>query len=387
MSETTDLSSELPASPGRIALFAVSAVALGLGLAYWLEYPRGPVCHAILTARTSYVVAPCAGTIEEWTVSEGMPVKIGDQLLRIQDQTLQRQIVDKKRQIVGFEIELQKALASAELELKWRERALESEICDIQLRSASYLKEKYNFELQRSMLNDILAGREFVIVEEADTLFQSLIIDKKTQSSQRMATVLEMELAANAAEVSAAQVEICELRQQQLTALKDALPQQVRRTQGVDVAEANLDRAKGELEQLLAEESELIINSPSMGRVGVFQCRVGDHLKPGMPIVELLDDAQRYLMVYVPSRQIPHFEIGKRVTLLFPGDQTCLGVVSSVAPQAKTCPNTTSAIGSTFSDSTVLVQVEQVGQVWPSVPVGSQVLVRPEKNSRQNKSE
>ncbi len=372
MNQKSELCPELPAPPRRIFAFGISALALGVALAIWIERPRGPQCYAILAARTTYVTAPIEGTFAEMSITEGAEIKIGDPILRLKDESLERKILDKKREIAALDSLFQQALASTELELDWRMRTLESEICDIQLRSASFLKEKYNFDLQRSMLSDVLAGRDFVMLDENNSLFQSIVESNNNSSSKRMATVLEMELAANAAEVSAAQVEICELRQKQLLSLKSSLPMHIRRTQGVDVAEANVARAKAELDQLLAEESDLMILSPSIGRVGVFQCRMGDHLKPGTPIVELLDDAKRYLVVHVPSKEIPHFALGTNVKLNFPGNEKRTGVVSTVSPQAKpSCPSDTVDI-----DTTILVHVEQTGNVWPSVPIGSQVQVR-----------
>lgn len=345
---------------------------LGVALAVWIERPRGPECNAILTARTTYISAPTEGRLSEIIIAEGTEIRIGDPIIRLSDNALERKILAKKQEIASLESTYQQSLAAAELELSWRLRTLESEICDIQLRSASFLKEKYNFELQRSMLNDVLAGSEFVMSDGNDSLFSSIILDKKQNTSQRMATVLEMELAANAAEVSAAQVEICTVRQKQLIALKESLPQSIRRTQGVDIAEMRVKSAQAELSQLLAEENDLTVTSPSIGRVGVFQCRLGDQLQPGTPVVELLDEAQRYLTAYIPSQEIASFELETEVKLLFPGNETRTGVVTNVAPQAKPCNLTDYKT----SDSTILVQIEQTGQVWPSLPIGSQVKVR-----------
>lgn len=372
MSNIKELCPELPAPPKRIFFFATGALTLGIALAICIELPRGPQCNAILTSRTTYVSAPSQGRLVELIVSEGTEIRLGDPILKLQDDSLERTILAKKQEIASLESTYQQALALAELELNWRMRTLESEICDIQLRSASFLKEKYNFELQRSMLNDVLAGNEFVLADGNDSLFNSIVIENKQNSSQRMATLLEMELAANAAEVSAAQVEICELRQKQLLSLKHTLPQHIRRTQGVDIAEGNINRAKAELEQLLAKENDLTVNSPAIGRVGVFQCRLGDHLEPGTPIVELLDEAQRYLIAYVPSKEIAAFGLETEVQLNFPGEESRTGVITNVAPQAKPC-----SVGNEGqSDTTILVHIEQTGQVWPNLPMGSQVQVR-----------
>lgn len=375
MSETTELCPELPAPPQRIIAFAGGALILGIALAIWIELPSGPQCNAVLTARTTYVSAPRDGRLAELIVVEGQEIRLGDPILRIEDESLVRKIQAKKQEIAALETTYQQALAAADLELNWRMRTLESEICDIQLRSASFLKEKYNFELQRSMLNDVLAGSEFAMVDGNDSLFESVIIDHKRAPSRRMATVLEMELAANAAEVSAAQVEICELRQKQLLELKKTLPQHIHQTQGVDIAEGNVKRAQAELEQLLSEESELTVSSPAIGKVGVFQCRPGDRLETGTPVVELLDEAQRYLLAYVPSSEIAAFSTETEVQVLFPGDQKRTGIITRIAPQANLC----SLKDVATTDTTIVVHIEQTGQIWPKLPVGAMAQVRIEQ--------
>ena len=363
---------ELPAPPGRIVLFSIAALALGVGLAFWIESPRGPECHGVLMARTTYITSKAEGILLKLAIDEGASVRIDDPLVEIVDDSLDRQISSKTQEIAALQSELQRTLAATELEMTWRLRTLESEICDIQLRSASFLKEKYNFELQQSMLNDVLAGDEFAMANATDSLFKSVVIDEHMTPGTRMATVFEMEMAANAAEVSAAQVEICDMRQKQLEELRDAIPSQIRTTQGVDVAEANLARAQSELDELQHEQRQLTIVSPSIGRVGVFHHHPGDQVKPGDRIVELLDDSQRYLLVSVPSYHITEFAIDTPVALEFPGKQLRTGRVTNVAPQTQP----SQSFNVLKDDSTILIHVEPTGRLWPSVPMGSRVLVR-----------
>lgn len=372
MTKSFESCPELPASPGRIVLFSVTALVLGIGLACWIETPRGPVCHGVLMARTTTITAKSKGILHKLAADEGASVGINDPLVEIMDESLDRRILSKSQEIASLQSELQRTLAATELEMTWRLRTLESEICDIQLRSASFLKEKYNFELQQSMLNDVLAGDEFAMANAPESLFKSVVIDEHMPPGSRMATVFEMEMAANAAEVSAAQVEICDVRQKQLEQLRESLPQQIRRTQGVDVAEANLAQAQAELDRLQHQQRELVIASPSIGRVGVFHHQLGDQIVPGDRIVELLDDSQRYLVVSVPSHDITEFSIGTTVELEFPGSQVRTGNVTNVAPQAQP----SQSFNVLKDDATVLIHVEPTGRLWPSVPIGSRVMVR-----------
>lgn len=364
---------ELPASPGRIVLFSVAALVAGISLALWIDRPRGPVCTGVLAARTTYVAADAEGTLAEFIVRQGDSVAMSTPLVRLVDERLDRSLSAKQREIAALESELQRTRAAAELELNWRTRTLEAEICEIQLRSATFLKEKYDYDLQRNMYSDLLAGRDFAMLDDPHALFQSVVLDRRLPQPERLATVLQMEAAANAADVSAAQMEICILRQRRIETLLEDLPQQVRRTMGVDVAEASLARGREELRQLEAQQQELTIRSPAIGTVGVFKVRRGDHLLPGTPIVELLDESKRHLSVAVPSQEITSFVVGTRVKLTFPGNARREGEVVSVAPQARPADTGTTAP----SDATVEVLVEPRGLLWLDVPIGSQVRVQP----------
>lgn len=385
MMQRSEKCPELPAPPGRIIAFAVMALIAGISLAVWIDRPGGPECIGILAARTTFVTAETEGTLAEFLISEGEPISIGDPLVRMTDERLERSILAKRREIASLGSELQRALATAELELKWRTRTVEAEICEIQLRSATFLKEKFDYELQRSMLSDLLAENDVVSLGGGPTSPEPWLSEIWPSSNsvdplarvrrprpERLTTVLHLEAAANAAEVSSAQVEICEMRQQRLERLMQELPNQVRRTAGVDVAEANLARAREELDQMEAEQNELTVTSPAIGTVGMFKVQRGDHLTPGTPIVELLDGSQRHLVVNVPSQEITSFETERALKLIFPGKLEREGRVVRIAPQA----TRSSQQDSSQADTTVLVYVEQKGRLWPDVPIGSQVRVR-----------
>ena len=363
---------ELPAPPGRIALFAVIALTFGVLLAWWIERPAGPECFGTLTAQTTYVAANREGVVLEYATLEGAEVGIGDPLVRLGDASLERDIMAQEREIASLQAEVERTRAAVDLEVAWRTRALDADISEIQLRSASLLREKFDFELRRSMLADLLSGQDLVLLDSEDSLFQSMVINSKVPRSDRLATVLQLETTTNAAEVTAAQVEICEQHHTRLTDLRQQIPDQVRKSLGEDVAQTNLARAQEELDWLIAQREDLTVVSHAIGKVGVFKVRLGERLEPGTPIVDLLDDAQRYLIVDVPSHDITEFNIGTLLTLIFPGDNHRTGQVFSIAPQA--APAQQSAVSS--PDSSIAVHVEQTGQVWPDVPIGSRVRVR-----------
>lgn len=363
---------ELPAPPGRLLLFGLLALAAGTAVAYGLRCPSHPLVAGYLAARTTHVISDREGIVTEFVVDEGDEVGLDTPLVQLADNRLAEDIDQKKQEIATLRSELQRCLAAAELEVEWRMRTLNAELCDIQLRSAGFLKERFNNELRRTMIADILQGDSFVMNDSGDSLYESVILGARLGSPDRVTSMLELEAVSNSVEVSAAQVEICEQQIKSLTALKAKTPEQVRKSAGVDVAELKLHKAESELQQLQRREVLLTVSSPAIGRVGVFQLNRGDHVLPGTPIVELLDSSQRYLVVHVPSQQITGYTIGTRVRLTFPGNQIREGRVYSIAPQAEPRNTTPLTVG---TDAPVTVHVEQVGEVWPDVPMGSRVIV------------
>lgn len=366
---------ELPAPPLRIALFTLVALAAGLSAAWGLSRPDSPEFAGRIEARSTHVTAERAGILTELLVAEGDRVTLGDPLVMLADGELQAEIARQQAEITTRESELQQARALADVDLAWRLKELDGELLETQLRSADYLKEKFNHQLERNMWSDVLAGETTAMFNQGDAVFHSIVLKSRVPSEQRMNASLRIETAANAIEVSQAQVEICERRLAELRRLKEEVPARIREKAGVNVAEERLAGARAELARLQARDTQLTIPSTAVGTVGVFRRRPGDNIAPGDPIVEILDDAQRRIVVEVPSDQITGFHIDSRVDLSFPGDQPLTGRVISIAPQAE--PRSTAA-----DDAVIAVRIEQTGKVWPAVPIGSRVGVRLSEKTR-----
>ncbi|MFG0294913.1 MAG: HlyD family secretion protein [Maioricimonas sp. JB045] len=360
-----------PTSRGRIVLVVAVALAAGIGLARWINHHGGPTFQGRLTAHTTVVTASRPGRLSDLLTAEGDRVRIGDPLVTLADEDLQEQIQQQTAEVARRQVELETAQAQAALEIEWRQRAIDNEIHEIRLASAGYLKEKFEHELQRSMLADLLTSGEVASLDDGSDAFKSLVLEEQMPSSRRVSTLLQMEAAANAAEVSSARVEMCDADLKRLSSVRDRLPELVRNASGVDVAESRLAEATAQLERLKARQTSLTVHSPAIGVVGVFQKRPGDHVKPGDVIVELLDDARCQLTVEVPSEYIDDIAPDCEMTLTFPGREVRSGRVVSIAPQAR--PRT-DAVG--LGETSVRVRVEQAGELWPTVPFGSRVDVQ-----------
>jgi len=353
-------------------VLVVVILALGGGLAasHWLSEGRSEKFYGYVHPRMTTIAAPRSGVISTIEIRSGDLVEPGSLIARLADDNLERRFESKQGHIASMEAELMRSQAQAELDLDWRLRDLDSDICELQLLAAKYQKERYDFELRRSMLSDSLASNQFAMLGGNDEFIGSLIREQGESSEDRMVTVLRLEAAENAAEVSKAQIEWCAWNKVRLEKLRGRLPDVVKRSAGVDVLNAQLTQARRELQLINAERQQLEIKSPAIGRIGVMQITAGSAVNPGGAIVDILDDIEREVVVQAPSEQILHFQCGEKVSVRFAGKEEREGRIVKIAPQAQTMNNDVGG------ESFVEVRIQQVGEIWPDVPAGSRVTVR-----------
>lgn len=360
----------LPAPVWRILLFGAVALAAGTGLASLATRSTSRSFSGTLTARIVPIAAPTDGVLSQLLVSEGEEIEIGQPLASLTTPSLERRTAELDAEITRLHAELDRARAVAELELDWRMKDVQETIFAARLQSAEYLEEQHRHEMEKVALTELLTLDSTAFSTPPDTVIDSLILKNSASATSRLDTVLRLEAATNASEVCAAQVELCDDQVAWLEELKDSLPERVRTSAGVDVAEQRLEAARQERAALSEERAVSVVSSTAIGRTGVFLKRVGEFVSTGNPIVEVLDEAQRLVVVDVPSEDVGLFSAGRVVTVIFPGTVRAQGRVVHVAPQAVT------AAGDPGSDSIVRVHLEQAGTVWPPLPVGARVEVR-----------
>jgi multidrug resistance efflux pump len=128
---------------------------------------------------------------------------------------------------------------------------------------------------------------------------------------------------------------------------------------------------RDELASLQKQQDSLTIISPAHGMIGSIRHQSGDLIQAGESVVELLDDDRRHLTAYIPSSAVTGLHPGSRVELMFPGRQSRIGLVASIAPHAIPADR-----GVVASDSQVEVTIEPAGKLWPQLPIGSRVQVK-----------
>jgi multidrug efflux pump subunit AcrA (membrane-fusion protein) len=357
----------LPAPLWRIVLFGVVALACGGGLAYLAVRAPAQTFPGTLSARIVPITSERAGVISQWHLAEGDAVKLGQPLASMADSSVDRRRQELDAEITRLEWDLDQALAKADLELDWRLKEVHQTIFAARLQSAEYLEQKYLHEMEKVALTDLLTHGTTAFATSPDTVIDSLVLKDSTNRAPRLQTVLRLEAAANAAEVCSAQIELCDEQVSRLEELKETLPERVRRSVGVDSLEQRLNAVRNERKTLANAESLSVIHSAAIGRAGIFFKRPGDHVAVGEPIVEILDDSQRFVVLDVPSQMVSDFTIGREVNVAFPGGLKRQGRVVRVAPQAVSQADVAGA------GSIVRIHVEQAGTVWPNVPIGARV--------------
>jgi multidrug resistance efflux pump len=361
--------SGLAAAPLQVLGVTVLSLLCGLAAAAWLPDFGGTKLHGYVHPRTTTIVAPRGGVIAQIDIRTGDPLNPGSLIAHLADELLETRYQSKRGEIAAMEARLQTARAQVELDLDRHLRDVDSDICELQLRAAGFQKEKYDFELRKNMLRDVLASNQWAMFGETDQ-FMTSFLQSEESPEDRVFTVLRLEAVTNAAEVSTAQIESCEWNKERLEALRGRLPDVVRRSAGVDVLTAQLNQAQQDLVQLEQSRSGLEIKSTAVGKAGLLKITPGLAVAPGVPIVDVLDDIERVVVVNVPSAEIRQFQSGDEVRLTFPGRENRTGRITVVAPQAVV------PVGSTGGESHVEVRVEASGELWPEVPAGTRVIVR-----------
>lgn len=369
-----------PAPRSRALLLCALALIIGGGVTVVLARTANNATLGYLEAESAEVSAGVSGRIEEVAVAEGARVEPGQKLFVVVDEALESQIAELKKRVDILHRELDQAKAKADLDLKWRMKELESEILQTRLKSAGLLQARLDQEMQQfawsDYLKDSLLDQEGLFkLASTESIIYPLIVPNPPQKESRVRALLQQEAARNAQEVSQAQVELCDARLKELEALKNDLPAQIARSQGVQLAEARLAEATEELSRTESRPRSVDVKASMHGTVGIYKKGKGERVAAGESIVTLLDEERRYLSVQVPSRKAPQFPTGSTVALEFPGGHSRTGRVGTAPPQALV----SAANMTTLQDSVVPLRIEPVQKLWPELPIGTAVEVRPGK--------
>lgn len=364
-------SSRLPARPITTILILGAAFGASVFVTRWLgrANERNYIGH--IAAHTKSITAESDGKIEKILTMEGTWVEPGHELFTIMSKDGEPQR-EAQRQIVNqLQAELDQSRAQAELEMKWRIKTIDAEIYETRLQAATILKEKYDYEVEDLAWSDFIDEVNSMSRRgQRDQLVSYLSQKTLSNSEQQTKAKLAQASARNASEVSAAQVEMCDTRLQQLEKLRQELPANVAEAAGIAVAEAKLEAAESELNRLEASITTTTQKSPAFGTVGLYVKSMGDQVSRGEPVVRLLDGDRRYVSVAVPSREVWRFNEGAEVKLIFPDGQKRTGTIAPIPPQ------TVSSDTLNSGESLVMLRIDPAGKLWPTVVIGTEITVQ-----------
>jgi multidrug resistance efflux pump len=112
------------------------------------------------------------------------------------------------------------------------------------------------------------------------------------------------------------------------------------RVEDLRAGRAQVDAARGRLDQVLVMLDELVVRAPRAARVETLDLRPGDILGPNATAAVLLEDAQLYVRIYIPETQIGHARIGAEVPVYvdsFP-DRPFAGVIEHIDSEGEYSP-------------------------------------------------
>ena len=362
-------------SPYRVVGLGVSALLAGVAIVCWLDGSSSEPFIGYLDAEACTVSSACDGRVRQIFVEPGMVREADEPLLSVIDENLADEVANSREKVASLTADLQQVRARAEVELAWRSKSLSEEEFQAQLQVASCLKRKFFSDFEDVAWNDFAKrGGVQVSQKQPDDVFRfASFPNPKPSNLDRMEAILRQEAAQNEAEVSQAQLELCESRLKTLQDLKTSLPENVRIAQGVDLAEAELEKAKNQLKELEARDSLCTITAPAHGTVAMFQTRAGDRVSANEPLLRLLDEDRRFVTVQIPTRLLPRLRTDRQLRIVFPGDETRRGCIGALPPQTEPNRKDTPAVSS--GDSRVSLRVEPAGKLWPEVPIGTAVRV------------
>ena len=411
-----------PAGVIQTVLMLAMALLVGLLFVQWMAGGTPTTYAGQLKARAFHVVATQAGTVSELAVLEGDQVLEGQQVATLHDSALNQTRRRQQTLVASLQKAVEEAEAKADLDLKWRIYELDKEIIEHRQAIAiaseppppppvlekpspiieSSAPTKTASFSQKSRAPLFFSGRRRTVQKN------EIPVHRATQQKQAPLTVPpvqepiddpftagyeepgRLKTAARPPvlqQISGVQelnvrpvamprpvvmsladkIKLAEERIEVLMDLKRSLRENVKRAGGLITAKASLNEAEQHLKSLEDTANDVVITTTGFGIVSKVLCEPGEQVRPGQPVLELIDSRSQHVTALVPSKHIDSIKPGMKVTLYFPGDQRRRGRINSL-------PVRTTELDAA-GEPMVEVRVEPMGGLWPAIPIGSEVRV------------
>ena len=391
--ETPRQSSTLPASVFRTVSLLVCALLIGFFTVYLMGRRHNQPLTGILSADITTIRVPAASRLTSIQIKAGEEVFSGQPLLTLEKLEHLSFIESQERLVRELEHEMKRVEAQAAIELEYRTRDLDRELSNVRqriatieldgttasrvsdgnlngsgstlpVRSVSSSNSSKNTTPARKRAGGIIffagaSGESSPI--PAPGVIAEVPQPVRTAESPRSTVVSDSVV------TSSTSTTLDSLRSEQarLEAVRAALPDMVNEAVGATTMQAHYADATKQLEAMKNVSREVNVSSPVYGTVGQVRYREGDDMQAGEVMLRILHTDRRYITTYLPTRRVYEMQVGQQVELRFPGDEEFIGQVVDVPMLADLTGNS--------GDTLTAVRIEQIGRLWPNVPVGSQI--------------
>jgi len=386
-------SSTLPASPLRTMSLLLVALLTGFCLVYFLGQHRNQPLTGILSADITTIRVPAASRLTSVQIKPGEEVFSGQPLLTLEKLEHLALIESHEQFVRDLEREVKRVEAQAAIELEWRTRELNGELSNVRQRVA--LRELEGRTAQRvpegqlNRLQDAVPVRSVSASNAAQLdsrnltraggiIFFSGASGKSSAVCEpahvpevpqpvRTAATQHNSVVSDSEAISPVDPDLQTLRAEQsrLEAVRSTLRATVNEAVGATTIQARYAEAARQLESMKTVSRVVNVTSPVYGIVGQVRYREGDDMQAGEVMLRILHADRRYVTAYLPTRRVREMRPGQEVELLFPGNEEFRGQVVDI-------PMVADLTGQT-GDTLAAIRIEQVGRLWPNVPVGSQI--------------
>ena len=324
--------------PGRFqtGLLAIIAMATFLVVGGWLS-PEEVVLSAEFDAPVTEIRSEFSGQIQAKSVGHDVVVRPGMHLLTLRDESLGQRVEKAHADVAGLEAELQRRRARAGVELGWRIQQLNAEILQLQMKTAEYLKQDYEYQMECHARRRIVGRLQsvphaFAISDVFQISFQTAGA-VQTVSERKTSAIRQHETTRNDMEVARVQMLLCDERLRKLKRLRAELPDRIRQATGVESVAQQLALARNKLERLRAIPQQRELAAAEDGRVVAGVPGPGTHVTAGEVLAQIVHEKRKFLRVNVPAAMFPRFSPGKTIQIRFAnGERGVIEPLQSPAP-------------------------------------------------------
>ncbi len=385
--------------PKPLRILLVLIVLGGVGYFVWNKYFRAKIdpnkieVAGRIEGDDATIASKVAGRIKEIKVREGDPVKAGDVIALLDDDQIrareqqaqfaveqaqarvlraQQQISVLNEQIKGSQLGEQQSKLDAEGRVRQAEAQVAAAEATLAQAEAAYKFAKWDEEKYSTLTT---SG------DVPERTLQQAKTNVATQAELVKAARKQVDAARGGLSAMQAMLKNPVIRSSQTATIRQQLTQA---NSDIEGAQADVARAKAQLDEVQATRRDLQIVAPFDGTVQTRSVEPGEIVAPGTPIITLIDLHQLYLRGFIPDLNIGNVKVGQKARVWVdsnePGTKKRIeieAVVTRIDPQASFTPENTyfrdDRIKQVFG---VKLQLKgSTGNAKPGMPADGEVLV------------